>query len=106
MSAADVPLRVEFEKALAQLRALATDVSSIMTRLALLESLLFIRKYNDYTDVQAATVPQAIGMIVVITDYNDNNGIFVRDGSYTPIIEGADGISDVAGATFKRFQNE
>lgn len=106
MSAADVPLRVEFEKLLATVRALASNIGSLELRMSLVESLLFVKMYETFADVQATTVNARIGMLVVLEDYNNANAVFVRDPAYTVVLDGADGVTDLSGATFKRFQNE
>jgi hypothetical protein len=106
MSAADVPLRVEFEKLLATVRALASNIGSLEARMELIELLSFVKMYPVYTAVQAITVNPRIGMLIVLSDYNGINSVFTRDVTYTPILQGADGLTDISGATFKRFQNE
>ena len=104
MSAADVPLRVEFEKLLATVRALGMSNSGLTARVAFLESLLSVKFYEDYTDVQAETM--VAQMLFVESDYNSNSAIFMYDSAYTVVQEGADGVTDAAGKIFKRFQNE
>lgn len=104
MSAADVPLRVEFEKLVATVRALGTSNTGLTARVEFLESLLSVKFYAVYTDVQAAVMPSQ--MIFVGEDRNGNNAIFHYASSYTVIVQGADGVTDLAGKTFKRFQNE
>lgn len=104
MSAADVPLRVEFEKLLATVRALGMSNTGLTARVEFLESLLSVKFYDVYTDVQAAVM--VARMLFVGTDRNGNGAVFVYDAAYTVVSEGADGVTDLAGKTFKRFQNE
>ncbi len=104
MSAADVPLRVEFEKLVATVSALSMSISGLTARLAFLESLMSVKFYDAYTDVQAGTMTSQ--MLFVGADRNGNNAIFHYASAYTVIVQGADGVTDAAGKTFKRFQNE
>jgi len=60
--------------------------------------------YANTAAAQAARVNAKF--VCVLSDYNSAGAIFIKDVTYTPLLQGADGFTDLAGTTFKRFQNE
>lgn len=60
-----------------------------------------------YATVAAArAVNVNAGFVCVLVDYNGNNAIFTKDPTYTVVLQGADGFTDLGGVNYKRFQNE
>lgn len=60
--------------------------------------------YDTVANARAARI--VARLVCLLADYNGNNGIFLRDLTYVPLIQGADGFTDAAGTVYKRFQNE
>ncbi len=88
-----------------KLRKRLSDAETMLQLIQnILEAQTSFKVYNSYTDVQAANV--LVDLILVLSDYNGSSGIFVKNASYTVILQGADGITDVVGKIFKRSQNE
>lgn len=60
-----------------------------------------------YPTVAAArAVTVGASFVCILSDYNSSNGIFIKDATYTVVLQGADGFTDLGGVNYKRFQNE